>query len=136
VRLDFFVDGGVGGGAAVLIGDSLRTPPEADGGRYLPPVPLLWAALGVVRISGADTVARILTDTLWIELRDVSVWRAAWAGRGLAVVERIDGGRKREAVRRDSLTVTYRSFASRRRLTLTALRRIPERPFDSNIWRF
>lgn len=136
VRLDFFLDGGAGGGAAVLIGDSISTPPEGDGRRYLPPVPMLWAALGVLRVSGTDTVARVVTDTLWLELQSSSVWRAALSGPGLASLERIDGGRRREMVRRDSLHVTYRSYSARRRLTLSALRRVPERPFDQAIWRF
>jgi hypothetical protein len=135
-RLDFFVDGGVGGGAAILIGDSIVTPPEADGRRYLPSVPLLWAALGVLKITGADTVARIRADTLWVDLGAGPAWRAAFAGAGLAAVERIDGGRLHEMVRRDSLSVTYRSLAARRRLTLSRIRRVPEGPFDPSIWRF
>jgi hypothetical protein len=136
VRLDFFVDGGVVGGSAILFGDSIITPPEADGRRYLPPVPLLWAALGVFRITSPDTLARIQGDTLWVDLGTVQTWRAAFAGAGLASVERIDGGRRREMVRRDSTLVTYRSYSSRRRLTLSGLRRVPEKPFDPSIWRF
>lgn len=136
VRLDFFADGGVGGGAAVLVADLLTTPPDADGRRYLPPVPLLWSALGVLRVTGSDTVVRVVSDTLWVEIQEKSTWRAALSGPGLVSVERIEGGRMREAVRRDSLSVTYRSYSSRRRLTLSSLRRVPERPFDPAIWRF
>jgi hypothetical protein len=135
VRLDFFVDGGVGGGAAVLIGDSIRTATD-DGTRYLPPVPLLWAALGVLRVTGADTVARTEHDTLFVEIVDQrSVYRAAFAGRGIAGLGRAEGGRWREQVRRDSSTITYRQFAARRRLTLTALRRVQDPPYDPAIWR-
>src|SRR5207247_7185711 len=49
-RLDFFLAGGVGSGAAVLIGNDLRLPSLADdlGRRLVPPAPLLWATLGRV----------------------------------------------------------------------------------------
>ena len=60
-RLDFFL-GGVGslGGAAVLIGDSLRTPGGGDMIRRLvPPPTLLWAALGRVALPNLpDTAIR------------------------------------------------------------------------------
>src|SRR5437867_10930074 len=51
-RLDFFLGGGLGAGAAILIGDSLRTPPgHADlARRYIPPTPMMWAALGRLAI--------------------------------------------------------------------------------------
>ncbi|MGQ0648674.1 MAG: hypothetical protein ACT4P7_14015 [Gemmatimonadaceae bacterium] len=134
VRLDFFVDGGVGSGGAILIGDSLRTAGE-DGRRYLPPVPLLWAALGVLRVPGADTVARLDGDTLRIEIGRDSSYRAAFVRSGLVSVGRITGGRLREQVRRDSTGVAYRYFSGRRSLTLTSLRRIPDAPYDPEIWR-
>ena len=68
-RLDFFLGGGLGAGGAILIGDSLRTPNAALAKKYIPPPPLLWAALGrlsipplpdtVVKIDGALTRADI-----------------------------------------------------------------------------
>src|SRR5437773_6616535 len=45
-RLDFFLGGGLGAGAAVLIGDSLRSPHADLARRYIPPAPMMWAALG------------------------------------------------------------------------------------------
>src|SRR6185503_6498687 len=36
-RLDFFLGGGLGAGAAVLIGDSLRAPNAQLARRYIPP---------------------------------------------------------------------------------------------------
>lgn len=134
VRLDFFVDGGLGSGGAILIGDTLRTAGE-DGRRYLPPVPLLWAALGVLRVSGVDTVARLDGDTIRVEIGRDPSFRAALSGSTLAGLERIDGGRIREQVRRDSVRIEYRNFSSRRRLTLSSLRRVPDAPYDSAIWR-
>ena len=134
VRLDFFVDGGVGSGGAILIGDTLRTAAE-DGRRYLPPVPLLWAALGVFRVPGADTVARVDGDTLRIEVGSDPSFRAAFGGAGLVTLGRIAGGRLREQVRRDSATVVYRHFSGHRSLTLSSLRRTSDSAFDAAIWR-
>ena len=134
VRLDFFVDGGLGSGGAILIGDSLRTAAE-DGRRYLPPVPLLWAALGVFRVSGADTTVRLDGSTLRVEIGHDPSFRAALSDSVLVSLERIDGGRLREQVLRDSLRIEYRNFSSRRRLTLSSLRRVPDAPYDPAIWR-
>jgi hypothetical protein len=132
VRLDFFADGGLGTGGAILIGDSLRTAAE-DGRRYLPPVPLLWAALGVLRVTARDTVVRRQGDTLWVELGEE--YRAVLVGRQVVELGRIGGGRWRDRVSNDSMQVLYRQYRTvRRRLTLTALRRIPEGPFDAAIW--
>src|SRR5215218_219011 len=46
VRLDFYLDGGLGGGYAIVVGDSISTPGGDQVRRYLPPVALLWAVLG------------------------------------------------------------------------------------------
>jgi len=59
-RLDFFLGGGLGVGGAVLIGDSLRTPHANLARRYIPPAPLMWAALGRLAIPPLpDTVVRV-----------------------------------------------------------------------------
>src|SRR5256714_12501736 len=59
-RLDFFLGGGLGAGAAVLIGDSLRAPNAALARRYIPPTPMMWAALGRLALPApADTVAKL-----------------------------------------------------------------------------
>lgn len=134
VRLDFFVDGGVGSGGAILIGDTLRTAGE-DGRRYLPPVPLLWAALGVLRVPGGDTTVRVDGDTLRLEIGRGPSYRAVMAGGDLASLSRIDGGRVREIIRRDTARVAYRHYGGRRSLTLSSLRRVPDAPYDPAIWR-
>lgn len=134
VRLDFFVDGGVGSGGAILIGDSLRTAGE-DGRRYLPPIPLLWAALGVLRVPGVDTVARVDGDSLRVDIGRGAVYRATFADTLFVTLDRIEGGRLREQVRREPVTVTYRHFAGRRSLKLTNIRRIADAPYDQDIWR-
>ena len=59
VRLDFFLDGGLGGGFAILVGDSLTTPGGDDVRRYLPPVPLLPHATN----SASSAAINETTDT-------------------------------------------------------------------------
>src|SRR5690242_11556394 len=44
-RLDLFLAGGFGSGAAVLIGDSVQTSGGAMVRRFIPASPLLWATL-------------------------------------------------------------------------------------------
>src|SRR5690606_14103555 len=63
-RLDFFLNGGYGGGRAFLIGDSLIAPDATSIERFLPPPALLWATLGRLAVQGADTVMRVDGDTL------------------------------------------------------------------------
>lgn len=135
VRLDFFADGGMGGGYAILIGDQLSTPANDHAKRYLPPVPLLWAALGRLQVTGRDTTARLTGDTLRADIGSNPVWRATFTPAALGSLQRLDGGRLRESVRRDTATITYRNFGARRRLTLTIQRRIADPPFDAAIWR-
>jgi hypothetical protein len=48
-RLDFFLAGGFGSGAAILIRDSLELPAADFMRRVVPPPTLLWAALGRAR---------------------------------------------------------------------------------------
>lgn len=134
VRLDFFVDGGVGSGGAILIGDAISTAAD-DGRRYLPPVPLLWAALGVLRVAGPDSLVRIDRDTLRVDIGRNPTFRAVFADTALLGLERIDGGRIRERVVRQPDRLTYRNFSAHRTLTLTALRRFEEPGFDPAIWR-
>ena len=51
-RLDFFVNG-EGTGHALLIGDQIRLQSGQGAMRdFLPPAPLLWAALGTASRSG------------------------------------------------------------------------------------
>lgn len=134
VRLDFFADGGMGGGYAILVGDRLSTPANDDARRYLPPVPLLWAALGRLQVTGRDTTARLAGDTLRADIGDSPIWRVAFAASSLVSLQRIEGNRLRESIRRDSSVIAYRNFGARRRLTLTVQRRIADPPFDEAIW--
>jgi hypothetical protein len=136
-RLDFFLDGGYGGGWAVLIGETVRTPPGSVGRRLIPPGPMLWAALGRLSVPGAvDTTVRALGDTLRADLtagRD-EAWRVTAAAGSLTGLERLRGGRVVERVTRDSARVRYEDLAGRRSLAIDIQRRESANAFPPAIW--
>jgi len=136
VRLDFFLENGATGGCVALIGDSLTVPAQNEVRRYLPPVPMLWAALGRITIVGPDTTVRVDGDTLRAEIGRDPIWRMAFGSDSPVRVERIAGGRIEESVERtDSTRVVYRQPGAGRSLVLTVLRRFAETRFDAAIWR-
>ena len=137
VRLDFFLGGGFGGGAAVLIGDSLQVPgPEAIR-RLIPPRALLWAALGRLDIPAEpDTVVRVDAGLLRADIGAPVRWRVTFRGDTLTRLERVDDGRLQEWVERSAdQTVQYRNEASRRTLSLVIQRSDAVPAFDPSIWR-
>ena len=137
VRLDFFLGGGFGGGAAVLIGDSLQVPGPAAARRLVPPRALLWAALGRLDIPPeADTVVRVDAGVLRADIGAPVRWRATFRGDTLTRLERVDGGRLQEWVERAAdQSVQYRNEADRRTLQLVIQRSDAVPPFDPAIWR-
>ncbi len=134
-RLDFFLGGGLGAGAAVLIGDSLRSAHTELARRYIPPTPMMWAALGRLAIPALpDTVVRIDGNLLRADVGRPVQWRVTIRGDTLVALEHISGGKITESVTRGPLGVlTYRAPAARRRLELTVLRDQPG-SFDASIW--
>jgi len=136
VRLDFFLDGGLGGGFAIVIGDSISTPGGDDVRRYLPPVPLLWAALGRLAIpSLPDTVAKVDGGTLRADIGPNPAWRVTFVSDRLTRLERIDDGRRLEWVARDAAEVRYKNERSSRSLTLRISSTDEASPFDPAMWR-
>ena len=136
MRIDLFLENQNSVGFVILIGDSLTALAQDEARRSLPPAPLLWATLGVVRVTAADTVARQDGDTLRVEIGRGPTWRMAFGRRALGRMERISGGRVEEAVERsDSTRVVYRQPAAGRSLVLTIRRVLPETGFDAAIWR-
>ena len=137
VRLDFFLGGGFGGGAAVLIGDSLQVPGPEALRRLIPPRALLWAALGRLNIPAEpDTVVRVDAGVLRADIGAPVRWRVTFRGDTLARLERVDDGRLQEWVERSAdQTVQYRNEASRRTLSLVIQRSDAVPPFDPSIWR-
>ncbi len=134
-RLDFFLGGGLGAGAAVLIRDSLRSPHAELARRYIPPSPMMWAALGRLAIPALpDTVVRIDGDLLRADVGRPAQWRVTIRGDTLVALEHISGGKITESIARAADGVlTYRAPGARRRLDLTILRDEPG-SFDASIW--
>ena len=134
-RLDFFLGGGLGAGAAVLIGDILHAPHAELARRYIPPTPMMWAALGRLAIPALpDTVVHIDGDILRADVGRPVEWRIAIRGDTLVGLEHISGGKITETVNRDANgVVTYEAPGARRRLRLSILREQPG-SFDATIW--
>src|ERR1700694_5349398 len=102
-RLDFFLGGGLGAGAAVLIRDSLRSPHAELARRYIPPSPMMWAALGRLAIPALpDTVVRIDGDLLRADVGRPVQWRVAMRGDTLVGLDHISGGKITESFTREA----------------------------------
>jgi hypothetical protein len=141
-RLDFFLAGGMGSGAAILLGDSITFPPHVTGGdmvrRLVPPPPLLWAVLGRAALPNLpDTVIRVEGSTLRADVGRPVAWRLTFQNDTLVRAERVDNGRVAEWIERsDSKRIRYRNEGSRRSLLLTITRIEEAQPFDASIWSF
>lgn len=134
-RLDFFLGGGLGAGGAILIGDSLRTPRADLARRYIPPTPLLWAALGRLAIPALpDTVVRVDGSLTRADIGRPLEWRLALKGDTLVEVQHISNGRITESLtREDDGSLTFNAPGARRTLRLTVVR-IQPGSFDASIW--
>lgn len=134
-RLDFFLGGGLGAGAALLIGDSLRAPHAELARRYIPPTPMMWAALGRLAIPALpDTVIRVDGNLLRADVGHPVQWRVAIRSDTLVGLEHISGGQITESFSRGANgRLTYEALGARRRLRLTVLREQPG-SFDATIW--
>lgn len=81
VRLDFFLAGGFGSGAAVLIGDSLQVPGPDMARKLVPPRALLWASLGRFDVPAErDTVVRVDGTLIRADIGAPVHWRATFRG--------------------------------------------------------
>ena len=136
VRIDLFLENGTYAGFVVMIADSLTRVAQDEARRSLPPPPLLWAALGVVRVTAADTIARQDGDTLRVEVGREPAWRLAFSSRSLVRMERIASGKIEQTVeRRDSTHVVYRQPGAGKSLVLSIRGFFAETGFDAAIWR-
>ncbi|MBA3672627.1 MAG: hypothetical protein H0W68_11500 [Gemmatimonadaceae bacterium] len=137
VRMEFFLGGGFGGGAAVLIGDSLQVPGPDMARKLVPPRALLWAALGRLDLPAArDTAVRVEDGVLRADIGQPVQWRATFRGDTLSRLERVEAGRLQEWVARAADgRVEYRHESSRRSLVLVIQRSDAVDPFDPAIWR-
>lgn len=136
LRLDFFLDGGAGGGTAFLIGDSLTAPGGDFVRRLLPTPALLWAAVGRLAVPpAADTVARVDGPALRADVGAEPLFRVTFDDGRLSRLERIEGGRLQEWVSRpDPATVEYRHEITRRQLSLKITRQDTVEAFDGDVW--
>jgi hypothetical protein len=134
-RLDFFLGGGLGAGGALLIGDSLRSPHIELARRYIPPTPMMWAALGRLAVPALpDTVVSVDGDLLRADIGRPVQWRVAIRGDTIVSIERILSGKIIESLTRSANgVINYQRPGSRRHLTLTILREQPG-SFDDSIW--
>ena len=138
VRLDFFLGGGFGGGAAILIGDSLRIPGPDMARKLVPPRALLWASLGRFDVPAErDTLVRVDGGVLRADIGAPVHWRATFRGDTLTRLERVEGGRLQEWVERTGAQrVQYHDEAARRSLSLVIQGSDAVAPFDPSIWTF
>jgi hypothetical protein len=137
VRLDLFLAGGNAGGRAVLIDDELRAPGGPMVRSFLPPPPMLWAALGRLHIPPApDTSVRVDGDTTRADIGHDPRWRVTFVGHDLRRLELIQGDRLQQWVERaPHRAVTYRHLRANRALDLTIVRVDTVAGFDATIWR-
>jgi len=133
-RLDFFL-GGMGG-AAALVGDTLRANAGGMVRRLLPPVPLMWAALGRLAIPALrDTTVVRDGALLRADIGRPVEWRVSANTDTLMGLEHIPGGRTAARVTRLSGSeVLYEVPSSRRKLRLAIVRTEEGGAFDASIW--
>jgi hypothetical protein len=150
-RLDFFLKNGMGGGYAILIADTLLVPGPDMVKKFLPPPPLLWAALGRLALPPtADTIARADGDTVRVDLgtlrgadaskADGRAWRLTFGSSVLARVDHIESGRVTEwMTRRRNASghweVQYIHERPPRRLSISVTDTAIVEGFDDAIWR-
>lgn len=136
-RVDLFFGGGMGG-AAALVGDTLRTPGIDLIKRYLPPPAMLWAGLGRLTVPALpDTVVRAEGDVVRADIGRPVSWRVTVRNGQLIRLDHIDQGRVTEWVTRDSTgSLEYQVPSARRRLTIKVTRSRQVGGFDSSIFTF
>lgn len=136
-RIDLFVSGGLGSGAAWVIGDQMRLEAPEALRRVLPPPAFLWAALGRFAIpAGRDTLVVRTDSSLTADIGPEPRWRLAIVGRRITRLERADGDRVIDRLeRKGDASLVYYHAPTRRQLTLTITRVDSVAPFDASIWR-
>jgi hypothetical protein len=134
-RLDFFLGGGLGAGGAILIGDSLRAPHANLARRYIPPAPLMWAALGRLAIPALpDTVVKVDGELTRADIGRPLQWRVTLKGDTLVELDHVSDGKITESLTRGANgTMTFQAPGARRTLQLTVIREEPG-SFDASIW--
>lgn len=134
-RVDLFLNGGIAVGRAVLLGDNLRATNQAQVERFLPPPPMMWAALGRLAIpSLPDTVVTVEGETVHADIGRPVAWRVTIRGNRLMQLARVNGGRIVELVTRDEGGRLLYEVPGRRKLWLGITRDEGVPAFDASIW--
>jgi len=134
-RVDLFLNGGLAVGRAVLIGNTLRATNQAQVQRFLPPPPMMWAALGRLSIPALpDTVINVEGDLVHGDIGRPAAWRVTIKGNRLMRLARLSGGRIVESVTRDDTGRLLYEVPGRRKLWLGITRDQEVPPFDASIW--
>lgn len=136
-RIDLFVAGGLGSGAAWVIGNEMRLDAPEALQRVLPPPAFLWAALGRFAIpAGSDTVVARSDSSLTADIGPSPRWRVSMLGRRITRLERAEGDRVIDRLERKADgSLVYFHAPTRRQLTLTITRLDSVPAFDPSIWR-
>jgi hypothetical protein len=134
-RVDLFLAGGISAGYAVLVGDHLRSPNQAQLEKVLPPPALMWAALGRLAIPPLpDTVLTVAGDVVYADIGRPAAWRVTIKGSRLMQLARLSGGRIAEVVTRDEGGRLLYEVPGRRKLWLGITRDEEVPAFDASIW--
>lgn len=137
-RIDLFVAGGLGSGAAWVVGDVMQLDAPDALRRVLPPPAFLWAALGRFSIPpGRDTVVVRTDSMVTADIGPAPRWRLQIrADRVITRLERADGDKVVDRLeRREDGSLVYFHAPTRRQLTLTVTRVDSVPSFDASIWR-
>jgi hypothetical protein len=136
-RVDLFVMGGLGSGAAWVIGDEMRLDAPEALRRVLPPPAFLWAALGRFSIPpGKDTVVARSDSSLTAEIGPSPRWRLTILRGRITRLDRAEGDKVIDRLeRRPDGSLVYFHAPTRRQLTLTITRVDSVAPFDASIWK-
>jgi hypothetical protein len=136
-RVDFFLSGGLGSGAALLIGQELRVAPGAEKikGLFIPPAPLLWAVAGrAAPPPMPDTVMRVDGDTLRVDIGKPLAWRLTFVRDSLRRVEYVSSDKIVEWVSRSADgRVRYRNQSTRRQLDIVVTK-VERTRIDASAW--
>lgn len=134
-RVDLFLNGGVAVGRAVLIGDSVQSVSQPQVERFLPPPPMMWAALGRLAIPPLpDTVITVEGDLLHADIGRPAAWRVTVKGTRIMRLARLSGGRIVEVVTRDDGGRLLYEVPGRRKLWLGITRDEEVPAFNESIW--
>ena len=134
-RVDLFLSGGILVGKAVLIGNTLRATNQQQVERFLPPPPLMWAALGRLAIPPLpDTVVTVEGDLVHADIGRPATWRVTIKGNRVMQLARLSGGRIAEVVTRDAGGRLLYEVPGRRKLWLGITHDEEVPAFDASIW--